>query len=127
MQDAVQWLSVALPALVIGLRCGRAGLSADDVRKDISGGSAELRAHLDGVLQLADGTLALANVVMLSSAWLSAVGGEQFQASRDRMRAFLKAPLLWLLTHLTTHVPQLAGARCRINNLEAQVHHNVRA
>ena len=109
MQDVLQWLSVALPAGVAGLRSGWERLSAGAGGSTTAGADAELMAHLDGVLELADGTLALANVVMLSSTWLNAVGAEQFQASRDRMRAVTKAPLSWLLTHLATLVPQLSG------------------
>ncbi len=108
-QDVLQWLSVALPAGVTGLRSKWERLSAGAVGSITCEADAELTAYLDGVLELADGTLALANVIMLSSAWLNAAGAEQFQTSRDRMRAFAKAPLTWLLTHLATLVPQLSG------------------
>lgn len=119
MQDVLQWLSVALPAGVAGLRSRWERLSAGAGGNSTIGADAELRAHLDGVLGLADGTLALASVVMLSSTWLDAVGAEQFQASRDKMRAFAKAPLSWLLTHLATLVPQLSGMQsCLIIALE---------
>ena len=109
LQDILQWLSVALPAEVAGLRSEWERLSAGAGDSITLGSDAELMAHLDGVLELADGTLAFANVVMLSSAWLNAMGAEQFQTSRDRMRAVAKAPLSWLLTHLATLVPQLPG------------------
>ena len=110
MQDILQWLSVALPAGVAGLRSDWERLSAAGASSSIATGvDAELRAHLTGVLELADGTLALASVIMLSSAWLKAVGAEQFQVCRDRMRALAKAPLSWLLTHLVARVPQLSG------------------
>ena len=108
-QDVLQWLSVALPAGVTGLRSKWERLSAGAVGSITSEADAELTAHLDGVLELADGTLAFANVVMLSSAWLNALGAKDFQASRDRMRAVAKAPLSWLLTHLANLVPQLSG------------------
>ncbi len=109
MQNVLQWMSIALPAGVAGLRSRWQRLSADAGGSIEFGANAELKAHLDGVMELASGTLAFASVIMLSSAWLNAVGVEQFQASRDRMRTFVKAPLSWLLTHLATIVPQLSG------------------
>ena len=109
MHDVLQWLSVALPAAAAGMRSKWERLVAHAGGSTTIGADAELKAHLEGVLELADGTLALANVVMLSSTWLNAVGAEQFLARRDRMRAHAKAPLSWLLTHLANLVPQLSG------------------
>ena len=108
MRDALQWLSVALPAVISGLRDSSARLEAV-AGDDTKSAGAPFKALLVCALELADSALALTSVVMLSSAWLSVAGAEQFQSSRDRLRAFAKAPLTWLLTHIATHVPQLSG------------------
>ena len=109
IRDALQWLSTALPALTDGFSSQRAHLNAED--RSICAGTAatELQAHFAGVLELVDGTLAISNIVLLSSAWLSAVGADEFAATRDKMRAFIKAPLAWLMTHIAGHVSHLSG------------------
>ncbi len=109
IRDALQWLSVALPALKDGLSSQWARLGAKGRSNPAGAAATELQAHFYGVLELADGTLALSNVVLLSSAWLNAAG-DKFASTRDTMRMLIRSPLTWLLTHIGSHILQLSGA-----------------